>query len=158
MTDRELSIALREMARVQKKPLCDKWYGQWDDDTDVDGLLDMYVRGFDFVQENDYPPLDFIRRNFKKEDLHRHNIYVDESVVIDDAQNGYYVFLGDTKATVVADGFKAVTVYCRHDSEVNVRAMNGARVFVTFYEQSSGVCKSDEMSKIKKYIYHKSKK
>ena len=41
---------------------------------------------------------------------------------------------------------------------MNVRAMNGARVFVTFYEQSSGVCKSDEMSKIKKYIYHKSKK
>lgn len=149
MTDKELNIALREMAR--NAGLCDEWFGNWKDEDSIDMCLDRFIRGFDFVVKNDYPNLEFIRKNFNTNDLHRHNIYLDEGVVIDDAQNGYYVFLGDCKATLVADGFKAVTVYCRHDSEVNVRAMGGARVFVTYYDQSSGVCKSDEWSNVRRY-------
>lgn len=131
--------------------LCDEWFGNWKDEDSIDMCLDRFIRGFDFVVKNDYPNLEFIRKNFNTNDLHRHNIYLDEGVIIDDAQNGYYVFLGDCKATLVADGFKAVTVYCRHDSEVNVRAMGGARVFVTYYDQSSGVCKSDEWSNVRRY-------
>lgn len=149
MTDKELNIVLREMAR--NAGLCDEWFGNWKDDDTIDVCLDRFIRGFDFVVKNDYPNLEFIRKNFNTNDLHRHNIYLDEGVIIDDAQNGYYVFLGDCKATLVADGFKAVTVYCRHDSEVNVRAMGGARVFVTYYDQSSGVCKSDEWSNVRRY-------
>lgn len=149
MTDKELNIALREMAR--NAGLCDEWFGNWKDEDSIDICLDRFIRGFDFVVKNDYPNLEFIRKNFNTNDLHRHNIYLDEGVIIDDAQNGYYVFLGDCKATLVADGFKAVTVYCRHDSEVNVRAMGGARVFVTYYDQSSGVCKSDEWSNVRRY-------
>ena len=149
MTDKELNIALREMAR--NAGLCDEWFGNWKDEDTIDMCLDRFIRGFDFVVKNDYPNLEFIRKNFNVNDLHRHNIYLDEGVIIDDAQNGYYVFLGDCKATLVADGFKAVTVYCRHDSEVNVRAMGGARVFVTYYDQSSGVCKSDEWSHVRRY-------
>lgn len=149
MTDKELNIALREMAR--NAGLCDEWFGNWKDEDSIDMCLDRFIRGFDFVVKNDYPNLEFIRKNFNTNDLHRHNIYLDEGVIIDDAQNGYYVFLGDCKATLVADGFKAVTVYCRHDSEVNVRAMGGARVFVTYYDQSSGVCKSDEWSNVRRY-------
>lgn len=131
--------------------LCNEWFGNWKDEDSIDMCLDRFIRGFDFVVKNDYPNLEFIRKNFNTNDLHRHNIYLDEGVIIDDAQNGYYVFLGDCKATLVADGFKAVTVYCRHDSEVNVRAMGGARVFVTYYDQSSGVCKSDEWSNVRRY-------
>ena len=71
MTGKDLSVMLREMARSQKTPLCDEWYGKWQDNTDVDELLDKFVSGFDFCVENDYPPLDFIRDNFTKEDLHR---------------------------------------------------------------------------------------
>lgn len=149
MTDKELNIALREMAR--NAGLCDEWFGNWKDEDSIDMCLDRFIRGFDFVVKNDYPNLEFIRKNFNTNDLHRHNIYLDEGVIIDDAQNGYYVFLGDCKAMLVADGFKAVTVYCRHDSEVNVRAMGGARVFVTYYDQSSGVCKSDEWSNVRRY-------
>ena len=149
MTDKELNIVLREMAR--NAGLCDEWFGKWKDEDTIDMCLDRFIRGFDFVVKNDYPNLEFIRKNFNVNDLHRHNIYLDEGVIIDDAQNGYYVFLGDCKATLVADGFKAVTVYCRHDSEVNVRAMGGARVFITYYDQSSGVCKSDDWSNVRRY-------
>ena len=153
MTDKELNITLREMAR--SAGLCDKWFEEWKDDDDIDQCLDRYIRGFDFVVKNDWPSLEFCRRNFRQEDLLRHNIYLDQTATIEDAQNGYYVFLGDTKATLVADGFKAITVYCRHDSDVNVRALNGARVFVTYYDRSRGVCKSDEYSVLKRYNRNK---
>lgn len=151
METRELSIALREMARVQGAPLCDKWYSGWKDDTDVDELLDMYVRGFDFACENDYPPLDFIRRNFHMEDLHRHNIYIDESVSLNDVGSGYYIFLGRCRAAMTVSGLKAVTVYCRHDSVVDVLATDGARVFVTYYDASTGRCAGDDFSKVKTF-------
>lgn len=151
MNEKELSIVLRELACNQPTPLCKQWTEEWEDDSNIDVLIDKYIRGFDFVVKNNYPSLDFIRKNINIEDMHRHNIYIDESVIINEAQNGYYIFLGSCKATLVAEGFKAITVYCRHDSEVNVRAFDGARVFVTYYDHSSGVCKSDEWSKVRRY-------
>ena len=149
MEEKELSIRLREMAVRQPTPLCAEWTNEWADDTDIDELLDKYIRGFDFAVKNNYPPLDFCRKYFDKEDLHRHNIYLDEEVDIADANNGYYVFLGNCKAELWATGYKAITVYCRHNSVVNVKAFEGARVLVRYYDASHGVCKSDEWSKVK---------
>ena len=151
MTDRELSIALREMARTQVKPLCDEWYKDWQDGCDVDTLLEKYVKGFDFAVENDYPPLEFIRKYFKKEDLHRHHIYLDENIHIDGGESGYYVFLGNCGGTLIIDGFKAVTVYVRHFCNIDVQAKNGSRVQVTYYDRGKGVCSDDGWSRIRKY-------
>ena len=147
MNQKELSIVLRELACSQPTPLCQQWTEEWADDTDIDTLLDKYIRGFDFSLKNNYPPLDFCRKNFNKEDLHRHNIYLDEKVAIEDAQNGYYVFIGNCEATIIAKGFKAITVYCRHESKVNVYAFEGARVFVRYYDASNGDCEADQWSK-----------
>lgn len=151
MTERELSIALREMARVQQKPLCDEWYGEWADDTNVDSLLDKYVRGFDFVVENDYPPLTFIREHFDRETLRSHHIFVDTEEEIDDCASGIYVFLGNCRVRMNVDGIKAVTVYVRHESDVEVFASSGAKVFVTYYDKSHGKCESDGWSKCRRY-------
>ena len=149
MRERELNIVLREMAR--EKGLCDDWYGQWGDDSSIDECLDRYVRGFDFAVKNDYPSLEFCRANFDREDLHRHNIYIDEDIDLL-VHNGYYVLLGACRASVIAEGPVAVTVYCRHDSDVEVVASGGARVFVTCYDASHGRCGSvDEISKVKIY-------
>ena len=154
MTDRELNIALREMARSQG--LCDQWYSEWSDDSTIDECLDRYVRGFDFVQEKDYPPLDFIRKNFDKELLHKHNIYIDEEVKIDFAKSGYYIFLGDCTGSIESSGFCAVTIYLRHNSKINVISKSAARVFVTFYDQSECQCISDGVGKIRQYDRRKS--
>lgn len=149
MTERELNIALREMARTQG--LCDEWYGEWKDDDTIDMCLDRAVRGFDFCVKSDYPPLGFIRRNFDKEALHRHNIYLDEEVKVEDGENGYYMFLGDCVADISFDGFKAASVYVRHGCNVNVKASGGAKVFVTYYDGSKGECSNDGWSVCKKY-------
>lgn len=149
MTDRELNIALREMARANG--LCNEWYEAWGDDDSIDLCLERYIRGFDFVQENDYPPLDFIRKNFDIEYLHRHNIYLDEEVSIEADRSGYYVFLGECKGSLTVDGFVAVTVYVRHTANVSVGAFNGSKVFVSYYDKSEGECGHDGWSKCRRY-------
>ena len=149
MTDKELNITLREMAR--KAGLCDKWYEEWKDDDSIDVCLDRYVKGFDFAVKNDYPPLDFIRDNFRKEDLHRHNIYLDEEVEIKGARSGYYVFLGKCTGSIETHGFNVVSCYLRHDSNVDVSSLGSARVFVTYYDRSGGSTYKDEWGRIKSY-------
>lgn len=151
MNEKELSICLREMARTQKTPLCDEWYDAWKDDSNIDVLLEKYIRGFDFVAKNDYPSLEFSRKVFSKEDLHRHNIYLDDNIQIDEGMNGYYVFLGDSVGRICIDGFKAVTIYIRHNSNIEIKATNGARVFVFLYDESIASFESDEYSVIKTF-------
>ena len=134
MNGKELSVALREMARGPRDPLCDEWYGEWADDSDIDVLLDKYVRGFDFAVKNDYPPLAFVREHFSRDDLHRHHIYLDESVDLV-AENGTYVFLGDCRVRLRAELFKAVTVYVRHESVIEVVGDDTSRLFVSLYDR-----------------------
>lgn len=136
MNGKELSIALRELACSQPTPLCAEWTKAWKDDSSIDELLDKYVRGFDFCVKNDYPSLDFCRKHFKKEDLHRHHIYLDEEVNIDEAWNGTYIFLGQCTGRISFDGYAAGMVYLRHSSRVDVASEDLARVFVTMYDDS----------------------
>jgi len=134
MTDRELNIALREMAR--SAGLCDQWYNEWKDDSTIDECLDRYVRGFDFAIEKDYPPLDFIRKNFDIEDMHRHDIYLDEKVDILDAESGTYIFLGKCEGNIRFESFSVGTLYVRHDSKITVFANDFAKVFVSVYDDA----------------------
>lgn len=139
------------MARAQQNALCDKWYNDWGDETDVDGLLEKFVAGQDFCINNDYPPLDFIRKNFKKDDLHRHNIFLDEEVNLTDANSGDYVFLGKCSGKIVYSGFKVSSLYLRHESALHIVAKDASRVFVSLYGQSD--CKTDGSSFCKLKIY-----
>ena len=147
----ELNRILRNKAI--KAGLCEDWQKNiWNRDLTIPELLGIYIRGFDFSVNNDWIDYDFIKEVISVEDLHNSNIYIDESVIIEEASNGYYVFLGDSRVDLFVDGFKAVTVYCRHESIVNVHAKGGARVFVTYYDDSSGHCSSDGYSRCKQYI------
>lgn len=149
MTDKELNIKLREMAK--ETGLCDEWYERWTDDDTIDDNLLRYIKGFDFALKYDWPPLDFIRENFRLEDLHRHNIFLDEEVMLNDSENGYYIFLGKCNGSLWVSGFKAVTVYIRHECDVEVQAFDGARVSAFYYEHSHGLCRSDRYSYVKKH-------
>ena len=148
MTDRELNIALREMAR--SNGLCDKWFESWKDDDTIDECLDRYVRGFDFAVKNDYPPIDFIRRNFRKDDLHRHNIYVDEKVDMT-IGNGIYIFLGHCTGNVKVEDLVAATLYLRHECDLSVSSVDGAITYVSCYDDSHAMTECDKYSTIKVY-------
>jgi hypothetical protein len=149
MTDKELNITLRELAR--SCGLCDKWYEEWTDDSTIDECLDRYIDGIDFAIEKDYPSMDFIRKNFRTKDLHKHNIFVDDELNLDGG-NGVYVLLGNCKGTIRFDNCVA-TIYIRHDSHVEIESTGGAIVFVRLYDKSSGECAADKYSKLKQRDY-----
>jgi len=143
MNDKELSIVLRELACSQATPLCSEWTEAWKDDSAIDELLDKFVQGFDFCVKNNYPTLEFSRKHFsdKREVLHRHNIYFDEEVNIEDAESGTYIFVGDCTGTIVFKGFSVGTVFLRHNSSIKVVADDNAKVFVRMYDDSK--CESE---------------
>lgn len=151
MEGKELSVTLRTMAREQKEPLCDKWFGEWEDDSDIDSLLDKYVEGIDFTITNDYPPLDFIRKNFKKEDLHRHNIYIDEEVNLVESNSGVWVLLGKCTGRITFDGWAVANVYVRHESVVRVDAEDLSRVFVNMCDNAEAELKNQYGAVIQRY-------
>ena len=144
MNGKELSIVLRELACSQKTPLCAEWTEAWKDESNLDELLEKYVKGFDFCVKNDYPTLDFSRRNFsdKKDALHRHNIYLDEEVDIKNAASGIYIFLGNCTGSIVFKDFAVGTVYLRHNSNMRIESIKFAKVFVSMYDSSE--CKTDK--------------
>ena len=157
ITDKELSVVLRELACNQSTPLCEQWTKEWKDDSDIDTLLDKFIRGQDFCVENDYPTLEFCRKHFanRLEDLHRHNIYLDEKVAIDHAYSGFYVFLGDCTGYISADGFCAATIYLRHNSNIRVTSVGAARVFLHYFDNSDGTTCLVSGGKIRKYYKRK---
>lgn len=149
MTDKELNIKLREMAR--EAGLCDEWYEKWSDDDTIDDCLNRFITGHDFAVKLDWPPLDFIRENFRLEDLHRHHIYLDEEVDLNESESGYYAFLGHCTGTAWFTGFVAVTVYLRHDSNVWFDAFDGARLTVMRYDKSKCITHADRYSRCKEF-------
>ena len=74
MTDKELSMKLREDAR--KIGLCDKWYGEWEDETKMDKLIIMFKKGLDFCIQHRWPSKSFIKQHFKQDYLRRNGILV----------------------------------------------------------------------------------
>lgn len=151
MEGKELSITLREMACSQPTPLCREWTDKWMDDSDIDTLLDKFVRGQDFCIKNGYPPLDFCRRNFSPEDLHRHHIYLDEEVDILDAESGVWIFLGECTGRVYFNGFSVGTVYVRHSSNICVHVRDMAKAFVSVYESGDTLCIGDRGTTVRLY-------
>ena len=151
MDIKDINTILR--TKAIKAGLCEDWQNnKWNKVLTKDELLELYIKGIDFSLKQEWFDYDFIKVAFNKEDLHRHNIYLDEKVAIEDAKNGYYVFLGKCTGTLWANGLKAVTVYVRHDSVINVEAFDGARVQVRYYDNSDGACKSDSYSRVKKIV------
>lgn len=132
--------------------LCKDWQeNKWNRVLSKDELMSLYLKGIDFSLKKEWFDYDFIRKAFTQEELRNRNIYLDEEIVIPDASSGQYVFLGKCRVDITFNGFQAAVIYCRHDSEVNVKAYEGARIFVRYYDASRGSCKSDDWSVIKTF-------
>ena len=145
MTDKELNIVLRDMAR--KAGACQNVMDEWGDEDTVDILLDRYMSTLDFAIDKDFPTVDFVDRHFRKEDLHRHHIYANEEVDIS-GDDGVYVLLGSCTGAVRFVGTCVATVYVRHDSHVSISSSDGSIVFVRLYEHCSCEKSCDRYSKL----------
>ena len=56
----------KELAKQAKTiGICEEWYSQLITTNDVEKLAEMYLKGIDFCLSNEYPSIDFMRKNFK---------------------------------------------------------------------------------------------
>lgn len=135
MTDKELSIAIREIGLAHG--MCDKYSGRWREDYTQDELIGLFISGQDFCIEHDFPPLSFIKANFPKEVLDAHHVYIDYKGELEITESGTYIFLGDGDATAVISGFAVADIYARHNTVLRTISRENAKVFVTMCDNSS---------------------
>ena len=155
MNNKELSIKLREDAR--KLGLCDEWYGQWKDDTDVQELCDKYKRGLDFCIKHRWPSRGFIIQHFQKEFLRDNGILIDDarSYPVRDATTRRlqyireYVLLGRSHATVRYSFRPHVcNIWVCDDSEIKVFVKYGAFILIHLFDNAKADVTTDLVSKV----------
>ena len=153
MTDREVNIALREMAK--NIGACRKEVDPWTENDTIDMCLERYIRTLDFAVEKDFPPLDFVRKHLRTEDLHMYHIYLDDEVIIENAESGIWIFLGNCDAGITFSDFSVGTVYVRHKSTVNVGSKDFAKVFVSVFDEGLAELRRDGSASA--FVYDKRK-
>lgn len=147
----------RLSARMRKEAvglgLCGKWQEKWTKDTDVDGMLDMFVDGQDFCIKHDWPSVDVLKK-YGGGRLRAHGVYADEEF---EARNVRTVIaVGGCKGMVTADDRQVTTVYARHGSKVRIEAKGEARVFVMLYDEAGVEVESKDNARV--FVYRHGKK
>ncbi len=124
--DISLSAELRSMAR--KLNLCDKWFSEWRDDTDKQGLIDKYHRGSDFCVKHHYPSNEYISAHFERDLLRKNGILVDDDYSLLNPVNA--MILGNSKSTIRINGRHHAVIHVRDNADVKIVAKNEAFVLV----------------------------
>ena len=154
MTETELSIKLREDAR--KIGLCDKWYEEWQDDTDKDHLIDKFLRGLDFCIKHRWPSISFIKQHFSQDFLREKGILIDDvrSYPVRDENRRLvylsdFVLIGKSHATI-RYSFRpnACQVWVLDNSKVTVNVKYGAYIMIHLLDNASADITTDMVSKV----------
>ena len=149
-----LSVELRNMAREQG--LCDKWFGEWKDDSDNSTLFDKYKRGIDFCISKNYHSLEFMRSHWNKDELEKNGIFLDSENSECKGIKGTFIVNGDSNVNFQYDLFSSADIYVRHDSKIKVNAEGESRIMVNLYDYAEVEVNCSMDAKV--YIYNHSLK
>lgn len=154
MTERDISIKLREDAR--RIGLCDKWYEEWQDDTDKEHLMDKYKRGLDFCIKHRWPSVSFIKQHFTQEFLRDNGVLIDDQrsyPVRDENRRLVYlrdfVLIGKSHA-MIRYSFRPhmCQVWVCDKSTLTVDVKYGAFIMIHLFDDSSADITTDLVSKV----------
>ena len=129
-----LNKAMRAEARGLG--LCDKWYGEWADDTGIDELLNKYTRGIDFVIDKGFPDDSTLLKYAGAEMLHAHGIYINECIDIVNADVPAVVVNGSCSGEICFSDYHVANIYVRGNSNVLIKVKDSAKVFVEVYDDA----------------------
>lgn len=155
MTDTELSIKLRTDAR--KLGLCDKWFGEWKDDTSRKELIEKFIHGLDFCIERRWPAKQFILHHFDQQLLRDNGILVDDirSYPVRNQESRRLIYLTDyvligESSTVIRYSFRPhmCNVWARDTSKVKVDVKYGAFILIHLFDKAQADVVTDLVSKV----------
>lgn len=135
MTDNNLNMFLKDEA--EKIGFCTKFHGYWKDEMSREELIELYKCGIEFCIDHDFPKKEFIKKHFDRNLLLLNGVYVDESELDDILRSGIYVFNGECNGTIKTMDFSVVTMYLRHDTELEIQTGHFSKVFVHTYDNAT---------------------
>ena len=114
--------------------LCSQYQGLLDRSDTVEKMVRLFIRGIDFCIKNDYPTLDFMRKNFKGKS-EPYGGYVDDEVL--GLRNAPDVVLnGDCKAVLEYDEYSVSRLFIRHNSQAAVNVSDHAILTIDAFDSS----------------------
>ena len=116
------------------KGLCRLWQGKLREGLPLKELVGLYFRGIDFCISNDYPTLDFMRKEIKGKG-EAYGVFVDDEVR--GLRNWANVSLnGGCKALLEYDGFSVSRLYIRNTSDAGVCLSGHAFLTVDIFDDA----------------------
>lgn len=114
--------------------LCSQYQGLLDRSDTVEKMVRLFIRGIDFCIKNDYPTLEFMRKNFKGKS-EPYGGYVDDEIT--GLRNAPDVVLnGECKAILEYDEYSVSRIYIRHSSQAAVNVSDHALVTIDVFDNS----------------------
>ena len=114
--------------------LCSQYQGLLDRSDTVEKMVRLFIRGIDFCIKNDYPTLEFMRKNFKGKS-EPYGGYVDDEIT--GLRNAPDVVLnGECKAMLEYDECSVSRIYIRHSSQAAVNVSDHAIVTIDAFDSS----------------------
>lgn len=128
----DLALQLKEDGIA--KGLCRPWQGKLREGLPLKDLVGLYFRGIDFCISNDYPTLDFLRKEVKGK-CEAYGVFVDDEVR--GLRNFANISLnGACKAILEYDGFSVSRLYIRNTSEAGVCVSGHAFLTVDIFDDA----------------------
>lgn len=131
---------------------CDKVMGQWQGLYDIPTLIALFVHNQEFCIAHDFPSIDFIKSNFNVEERTENGVYLNDKVAVH-GYSGTLITMGNSKGFVLADGYDAITIYARHNSDLHISCKGFSKVFIRAYDNCKLNIEQGEMSKVYVYRY-----
>ena len=136
-----------ELARYAKiHGICEDWYLALKNENDINGLLDMYIRGIDFCLANDYPSNDFIANNFKGK-MEAHGVHLDETLEIVNERK--IIALGKSVGTIEINEFEVSEIFIKHDSELVLIASGNSFVMIDIFDNAKLTVLASDDAKVR---------
>lgn len=127
---------------------CKVGLADWNNPSDEE-LITRYFRHIDFCIEHDYPSVEYIKKNFSKDVLHKGGVWVDEQVA--ELNKSHCAINGKCYGKIRTSGAKTCTLYIRHQSEIELVASGASRLFVHLYDDAKLKVSTEYLGRV--YVY-----
>lgn len=139
----------RQLARSAKaNGICKEWHDRLRRQTEITGLVAMYIKGIDFCMAHNWPDLETLRRAFAGDPFVRdHGIFIDAKNV-DVKNRATTVLLGASDAAISFDGYEVGEIYVRHNSNAKLAVSGRAFVVVDVYDAATIQITASDQAKV----------
>jgi len=143
MTTKELNSVLREEGRFLG--MCDEFYNdKWN--FSQEQLVQRMFKGIDFCLQHHWPSNEFIKKNFGRDFLRSHGVFVDDEYSVCNVQES--LVLGGSNIRYRYSGRYYGNIRVRDLSKAHITARGDGLILIHLFERSCVNVKISERAKV----------